>query len=205
MLIQGINFSLWWDIDRQELKNLDFLGRVEWLENRTKRVLIDPLNELANLTNKAFVWMAVTELVCAGIESLAGFYGKDKRTRARPFCRFVNAFMDPDFSKIAKSIKGEDWTYCKHLQTYFRNGLDHGFSIEWGGLWHDGEDGTHGYLRPAGDGNGIAIDPRVLVPDFRQAVEKYFAQLLRDGENSPTGRNFQKRFDAILERRSKDR
>jgi hypothetical protein len=205
MLIQGNNFSLWWDIDRQELKNLNFLGRVEWLENRTELVLIDPLNELANLTNKAFVWMAVTELVCAGIESLAGFYGKDKRTQARPFCRFVNAFMDPDFSKIAKGIKGEDWTYCEHLQTYFRNGLDHGFSIEWGGLWHDGEDGTHGYLRPAGDGNGIAIDPRALVPDFRQAVYKYFAQLLRDGKNSTTGKNFQKRFDAILERRSKDR
>jgi hypothetical protein len=26
--------------------------------------------------------------------------------------------------------------------------------IEWGGLWHDGEDGTHGYLRSAGGRQG---------------------------------------------------
>jgi len=203
-LIQGVEFSLFWDIDRVKLKILPFSGRVEWLRNRVGQVLVTPLNALAKLeSSTTLVWLAVTELVCAGIESLAGFYGKNKQAPAphahlSQFCRFVNAFMDSNFSSTAQNVKGENWTYCQHLQEYFRNGLDHGFSIEWGSLWHDGEDGTHGYLRPAGDGNGIAIDPRMLLSDFRQAVDKYFARLLKDGETSTTGKNFQKRFDAIL-------
>jgi hypothetical protein len=196
MLIQGNNFSLWWDIDRQELKNLDFSGRVEWLENRTERVLIDPLNELANLTNKAFVWMAVTELVCAGINSLAYFCGGS-------FCQFVDKFMDKDFSKVAKNKEGEDQSYCEHLWKYFRNCLDHGFYIEWGGIWHHDEGGTQGYLRPTADNEGIAIDPRTLLKDFCEAKNKYFAELKQEGENSKIGKKFTKAFEAILKRKKR--
>lgn len=196
MLIQAKDFSLWWDKDRQRLKTLDFSGRIYWLEKRTQRVLIDPISELEKLGNQAFVWMAVAELICAGIHSLAGFYGGR-------FCQFVAKFMDKDFSKVAKNKKGQNWTYCEHLQEYFRNCLDHGFYIEWGGLWHDGEDGTRGYLRPAGDNEGIAIDPRTLVKDFCEATNKYFAELKQKGENSPIGQNFIKRFDAILQRKKR--
>lgn len=62
-----------------------------------------------------------------------------------------------------------------------------------------------GYLRPVNDGKGIAVDPQLLWNDFRQAVEKYFYQLLVDGPNSTLGKKFEKRFTAILEHRSRKR
>lgn len=208
--IEGCKFSLFWDIDRANLKRLSFSGRVEWLQKRIEEVLLKPLKALEQVEGETLVWLAVTELVCAGIEALAGFYGDgryspDQHASLKPFCRFVYVFMHSDFSRKAQSASGETWTYCQHLQEYFRGGLDHGFAIEWGGLWHDGDNGMVGYLRPVNDGKGIAVDPRVLLNDFRQAVDAYFKQLLRDGENSIIGENFQKRFDRILEHRGRIR
>ncbi len=205
--IQGTAFSLWWDIDRVKLKGLSFDGRVEWLRKRIEEVHLKPLAALEAVDGKMSVWLAVTELVCAGIEALGGFYGNGHHGGARStaFCRFVDDFMDAGFSHAEKSAKGEMWTYSQHLERYFRAGLDHGFSIEWGGLWHDGENGMPGYLRPAKDGNGIAVDPRMLLHDFRQAVDAYFGQLVRGGETSIIGKNFQRRFRAILEHRSRTR
>ena len=195
--IEGIEFSLFWDKDRDALKSLSFPGRAEWLRERVEAVLLKPLDTLKS-EPKTFVWLAATELVCAGIEAFAGFYGKR-------FCEFVHEFMHADFANTAKNAKGKTWTYCQHLQEYFRNGLDHGFSIEWGGLWHDGENGMPGYLRPVSDSKGIAIDPLTFLDDFRKAVDAYFKKLTIDGENSITGKNFQKRFNAILEHRSRTR
>lgn len=210
-MIEGVEFELFWDKDRGKLKSLSFEGRAKWLRQRVEMLLIEPLTVLEKAaTPTTFVWLAVTELICAGIESLAGFYGDgrhdpDPHPNLRPFCRFVYKFMSSNFALKAQSANGETWTYCQHLQEYFRGGLDHGFAIEWGGLWHDGEDGTHGYLRLAGDGKGIAIDPRALLKDFCEATNEYFSKLLRDGENSITGENFQKRFNRILEHRSRIR
>jgi hypothetical protein len=207
--IQGTEFSLWWDVDRAKLKGLSFDGRVEWLRKRIDEVLFKPLAVMEKAEHETRVWLAVTELICGGIEAIAGFYGTGHHgpTHRRPnlFCHFVSDFMDKDFSKTALNAKGQSQTYCRHLQDYFRGGLDHGFSIEWGGLWHDGEDGTVGYLRKAGDGNGIAVDPRMLLNDFRQAIHAYFVKLATDGANSTIGNNFQKRFTAILEHRSRTR
>ena len=78
-LIPGVDFSFFWDLDRTKLKTLPFFGCVEWLQNRVDQVLVKPLDALAILEGNTMVWLAVTELVCAGIESLAGFYGKDSQ------------------------------------------------------------------------------------------------------------------------------
>ena len=204
--IEGTDFSLFWDVDRERLKGLSFPGRSEWLKLRVQETLLKPLDALVAVEKTTFVWLAITELLCAGIESLGGFYGRNRtKSDPEPFCRFVHAFMSADFSKQAKNTQGKNWTYCEHLQKYFRSGLDHGFAIEWGGIWHSGEDGTTGYLRAAGDGKGIAIDPRILLDDFRQAVDKYFAQLCQEGENSTVGKDFQNRFENLLQQRGKTR
>jgi hypothetical protein len=81
--------------------------------------------------------------------------------------------------------------------------LDHGFYIEWGGIWSHDEGGTQGYLRPTADNEGIAIDPCTLLKDFCEAKTKYFAELKQKGENSPIGQNFMKRFEAILKRKKR--
>jgi hypothetical protein len=203
-IIENQEFTLFWDRDRQKLRTLSYEGCVEWLRRRINAILLKPLQVLKDRERDAFVWLAATELVCAGIEALSGFYGNGRHGTAKSsFCRFVHAFMHSDFSLKTKNIDGDNWTYCEHLRAYFRSGLDHGFSIEWGGLWHDGEDGTHGYLRPAGDGEGIAICPRQLLADFSIATDRYFERLLQDGKNSVIGQNFQSRFRAILGQRSR--
>jgi len=131
--IEDADFSLFWDIDRPKLAQLSFSGRVTWLHERTRETLLKPLDVLKNAQKDALVWLAGTELICAGIHSLAGFYGNGKHgAAASPFCRFVHNFMHGDLYKTEKNIQGELWSYCQHLETYFRNPLDHGFVIEWG-------------------------------------------------------------------------
>jgi hypothetical protein len=196
--IQGIQFRLFWDMDRPKLATLSFLGRVQWLHMRTIEILLKPLEVLKNNENEALVWIAGTELICAGIQSLATFYGNGAHGVGTPFCRFVHSFMHGDFSKTEKDKNGDLKTYCWHLQEYFRNPLDHGFAIEWGGIWNNGENGMAGYLRACNDGKGIAIDPKLLLDDFCRAVAAYFEKLAKEGENSLMGENFQGRFNAIL-------
>jgi hypothetical protein len=90
---------------------------------------------LEQAEHAVFTWLAITELVCAGIEALGGFYGNGQHRGEKPFCKFVYAFMHSGFGKVAAGSDGKPRTYCQHLQDYFRHGLDHGFSIEWGGIW----------------------------------------------------------------------
>jgi len=201
--IEGKQFALFWDIDRAKLPSLTFEGRASWLRQRLDFTLLKPIDAIIERETDVFPWLAVAELVCAGIEALAGFFGNRQHGTGTPFCRFVYAFMHGDFCREALDANGELKTYCEHLQAYFRNGLAHGFGIEWGGLWNANAQNLPGYLRPNADGRGIAICPRGLLSDFRQAIEAYFDRLVREGENSLVGRNFAERFEAILQGTSK--
>ena len=193
------DFTYMWDIDRPVLGGLSFQQRVEWLRQRIDRTLLQPIAVLEASHTGVFVWLAITELVCAGIEALGGFLGNNQFGQASPFCRFVRKFMHSDFSKLALAQDGSSISYCEHLQKYFRNGLDHGFVINWGGLWLANEPGfSGGYLRPNKDGNGIAVCPEMLLSDFRKAIDRYFDRLRSDGEQSVIGRNFTSRFESIM-------
>lgn len=206
---EGKEFRLFWDMDRKPLQTLSFEGRANWLRHRLNFTLLKPIEAIVDTGEDVFAWLAVTELVCAGIDALSGFYG-DKRLAALagvpeqpPFCRFVYAFMHSDFSREILDSKGKNRMYCEHLYMYFRGGLAHGFGIEWGGLWNANTEGLEGYLRPNFDGQGVAICPRAFLTDFRQAVGAYFQKLIREGENSTMGRNFRERFETILQQSSK--
>lgn len=202
--IEGQQFTLLWDIDRNALAALSFDGRADWLQQRVNEVLLKPISTLEQAYDaNLFVWLAITELVCAGIESLGGFFGNGRLSSAGTnFCRFVARFMHGDFSKAAPDARQTDLTYAEHLEKYFRDGLAHGFKIEWGGLWFaDDPNCRAGYLRLAPDGKGIAVCPRMLLADFRHAIEAYFKELRREGEASIMGRNFGDRFEAIREHR----
>jgi hypothetical protein len=201
--IEGKQFALFWDMDRALLPSLSFDGRVSWLRHRLDFTLLKPIDAIVERETDVFPWLAVTELVCAGIAALAGFFGDKQHGVGTSFCRFVYAFMHGDFCREALDANGEPKTYCEHLQAYFRNGLAHGFGIEWGGLWNADTQNLLGYLRPNVDGRGIAICPKALLYDFRQAIEAYFERLACEGENSLMGRNFAGRFEAILQQTSK--
>jgi hypothetical protein len=201
--IEGKQFTLFWDMDRAKLPSLTFGGRALWLRHRLDFTLLRPIDAIIEREADVFPWLAVTELVCAGIEALAGFYGDKQHGTGTPFCRFVYDFMHGDYARKAPDGGGENKTYCEHLQSYFRNGLAHGFGIEWGGLWNADTQNLQGYLRPNLDGRGIAVCPKALLRDFRQAIQAYFECLACEGENSLMGRNFVERFEAILQQTSK--
>jgi len=197
--IEGKNFTLFWDFDRDALRDLNFVGRIEWLRLRVNETLLRPISLLEMHIGEAFVYLAVVELVCAGIESLSDFYGNGNHGKGSQFCRFVYKFMSSDYEGEALDNEGRSISFCEHLRKYFRNGLDHGFSIQWGGLWHaDEPDLTPGYLRHNKKNEGIAVCPKAFVKDFQNAVELYFQQLSKEGEHSVIGRNFTKRFKSIL-------
>lgn len=203
--IKGIDFSLFWDIDRGDLSKLPFDGRVRWLHERVKMTLLEPLRILEEAQERTYPWLVITELVCSGIEALGGFHADGLHGSRMFFCGFVHDFMSRDFAKSAPEKNGTHSTYCEHLWGNFRNALSHGFALEWGGLWHSNESGLPGYLRPNKIGEGLAICPRSLLADFRQAVDAHFARLLADGEASRIGASFQRRFQAILTQQGRTR
>src|SRR5262245_9151143 len=196
-VIEGTSFTLFWELDRESLSRLSFLGRVEWLQLRTHKTLLDPLAMLEQQNGSAFVWLAVTELVCAGIEALGGFHGGKKNGSHSSFCNFVNSFMRSDFKREAPDLSGQPRTYCWHLQEYFRNGLDDTLGVRYGMLWLSTESDLEGYLRPDPGGVGIAVCPQMLLDDFRHAVDSYFAKLSREGPESLIGINFHRGFERV--------
>jgi hypothetical protein len=163
-------------------------------------VLLGPLTLLVEKHNEEYVWLCTTQLVCAGIDALDGFYGNGSHGSGTFFCRFVEAFMDPGFRQKALDKKGKSKTYCEHLKNYFRHGLTHGFSIEYGVLSKAAEQGGN-YLSQNGS-NGISVCPEMLVIDFRQAVDSYFSLLVQQGEHSTIGKNFMNRFESIRKQES---
>src|ERR1700739_2342311 len=95
--IEGTEFRLFWDMDRPKLAHLSFSGRAEWLQLRTVETLLKPLDVLKKAEGEALVWLAGTELICAGIHSLARFYGNGRHgLPGTSFCRFVHTFMHGD-------------------------------------------------------------------------------------------------------------
>ena len=121
--IEGKEFTLFWEFDRDALATLPCNGTVQWLRERTTVTLLEPLALLTQGADAVFVWLASTELVCAGIEALGGFYGNGRLGKGTSFCRFVESFMHSDFSRQAHDHRGKSITYCEHLQKYFRSGL----------------------------------------------------------------------------------
>jgi hypothetical protein len=83
------DLTYFWDIDRPVLKALLFAGRVDWLRKRIDKTLLQPIAILEKAHTDAFVWLAITELVCAGIQALGGFLGDSQFGQGTPFCRFV--------------------------------------------------------------------------------------------------------------------
>jgi hypothetical protein len=94
--------------------------------------LLKPLEVLEQSQESAFVWLAITNLVCDGIMALGRFLGDGRLNNSAhsDFCRFVYEYMHGDFKKKALDRLGNSQTFCWHLEYYFRSGLAHGFGIE---------------------------------------------------------------------------
>jgi hypothetical protein len=196
--IQGMQFSGFAGIDKSNLPLLDYSGRVQWLRYRINLVFLTPFERIISLQDDCYVWLCVTNLLCAAIEALADF--EFDGSGMQRFSQFVETYFCPEFRSHTlhlddpKPNRTPATTPAEHLYRYFRCGLAHSFCIEWGGLLHR-EDGASAYLferDPIGNGQySLGIVPRELVADFTDAANRFF----QNAETWVPGAQKAERFD----------
>ena len=187
--IEGHDFSLFKDYDRDRLPALSYRGKIRWFELRTNHVLVRPLDvirprrsETRRMPRASFLLLFASVLF-NGVEAFGAFYRGQDGT-ARTFRDFVQDFMDPRLRP-----------HLARLRDDFRNGLAHGFTIKHGGV----EFGVGGPIR-VDPLHGLEIDPDFLLADFKQARRTYVRQLRADGPASSIGQAFARRFHIVFER-----
>lgn len=201
--IAGMKFSGFWDDDSRFLTSLGYEDRLEWLEFRFTAVLRGPLNLLVSLEGREYIWFAAVQLICSGIEGLAGFEFEGNDTKR--FEQFADSYLDrsvwrnralyiPKPGGRAQAPQSPAW----HLYTYFRSGLSHNLRIKHGALLHK-EDGGPDYadVRDIGSKTkALCIAPRALYRDFVSGTNRFFQAMQVAGTQKQS--NFMRTFDTCL-------
>jgi len=203
--IQGNAFTGFPGRDFNNLRLLDFQGRIQWVRFRYESFFLDTFDRIVALEKESYIWLCVVNLLTSAIEALAHFEFDDARGMTR-FARFVERYLGPEY-RLPLQLNDAPGartpaaiTAAEHLYKYFRSGLAHSFCIEWGGLLHR-EDGAPAYVfetavGPFGE-KALGISPRDLVADFRRGVETYFQTLeQRQGHELETIQ-FNRRFEEV--------
>lgn len=173
--------------ERDDLSGLSDDGKIDWLEGRLHRILIEPVREMRRLARatqggadpSAAYWsLAIVTLLCSGIEALGHHLHGRKAVRSgsvRDFQEFIETYM-PDYGPVKEEIYSD-----------FRSGLAHSLAPRRGSV--DDRLGRP-YVR---DRRGfMRLDLDRFFQAFVIGVENYFAAL----RESPDLRiRFVHRFD----------
>jgi hypothetical protein len=204
--IQGIQFSGFPGRDFNDLRRLDFNGRVQWVRYRFQNFFLDTFDRVVALEHESYVWLCVVNLLTSAVEALSQFEFGDERGMTR-FARFVERYLRAEFrgpmqlDEPPGARNPRATTAAEHLYKYFRSGLAHSFCIEWGGLQHR-EEGAPSYLFETPQGQAgqcaLGIVPRELVADFKRAVDSYFLALEGRQPQEPEAIQFNSRFAEVF-------
>lgn len=215
MRIQGLEFSGFPGRDSENLRRLDYLGRVEWLRNRFSLVFLTPFQKLVTLDGPdCYVWLCVMELAGAAIHALANLAIGQGSDHSK-FTAFLNTYM-PTFADAALHLDDPRpgrpneiaITPADHFYKFFRNGLAHSFCIDWGGLQHREEIPALGpsYLFQTTQGfegeHGLGVVPREFVRDFEDACERVLTAVALAQPGSPVRDAFEDTFNRVFLRKS---
>lgn len=214
MQIQGLNFTGFPGRDATSLRQLDYHGRVAWFRYRFDLVFARPLQRFVALESpECYVWLCVMNLVGSAVSSLADF--AERGTDPDKFTHFVSRYM-PTFAQAdlllhdpTTSGGSQAVTAAEHFYRFFRNGLAHDFCIQWGGLQHREETGTHGhnYLFEADQGvngeHGLGIVPREFIADFTSACLTFITDLEQAVPGGATQRAFDRTFKRVYLRKTR--
>jgi hypothetical protein len=185
MMIQGLVFSGFPGRDAENLRRLDYAGRVEWFRHRFDLVFMTPFRRLVELEGPdCYVWLCIMTLCGAAIHALANL-AIGRGSDPEKFSAFLNTYL-PTFAhadfELNDSRAGRPnevaRTPAEHFYKFFRNGLAHSFCIDWGGIQHREELPNIGqdYLFQTTQGfqgeHGLGIVPREFVQDFEGACER---------------------------------
>ena len=129
--------------DSDNLRRLDYAGRVEWFRYRFNLVFLTPFRRLVALEGPdCYVWLCVMELTGAAIHALANLAIGQGSDRAK-FTAFLDAYL-PTFGNVDLQLDDPRGrrpnelarTPADHFYKFFRSGLAHSFCIDWGGIQH---------------------------------------------------------------------
>jgi len=203
--IEGVEFSGFPGRDFPKLTGLSFQGRVDWVEYRFQAFFLDTFDRVVSLENVSYIWLCVVNLLTSAVEALAHFEFNDRSGQIR-FAHFIERYFDPAFRvpmRLGEPPNAEGrraLTSAEQFYKYFRSGLAHSFCIEWGGLQHR-EEGATAYLFETPQGHhgerALAIAPRELVEDFREAAKRYFVALRARHPHEPEYIQFNDRFEGV--------
>ncbi|HLJ88553.1 MAG TPA: hypothetical protein VKZ53_17165 [Candidatus Angelobacter sp.] len=206
--IEGRSFTGFAGFDAGDLPQLSYIGHLQWLKHRYELVFLTPFKKLVGLdSSDCYVWLCVTNLLCAAVEAFADF--EFDGTGMERFSGFVEKYFSAEFTTSRLTLddprpRGNPpvavTTPAQHLYKFFRCGLAHSFAIEWGGLRHR-EDGAPSYLferTPMAASNSLGVVPRDLVTDFLNAIEKFFQQAASWKQGTPEANRFEKRFREVF-------
>lgn len=132
MQIQGLEFSGFPGRDAENLRRLDYRGRVEWFRFRFELVFRTPFRRLvATEGPDCYVWLCLMELLGAAISSLANLTTRHGNDHAK-FTAFLRRYL-PTFDNAQLQLDDlsggrpneRATTPGDHLYKFFRNGLAH--------------------------------------------------------------------------------
>jgi hypothetical protein len=205
--IGGVLFQGMPGLDKDNLSKLDHVGRVLWLKYRFDTFFIDPFRKFVALDGQGtYIWLCAVNLLCTAVEALASFeLNLGRGNGMQEFAQFVEghfpAFGAVPFELDEPALKGNPARRpAEHLYRYFRNGLAHGFCIEWGGLLHR-EDGAPDYLstrNPLGTLKSLVIAPRDLIAEFEIAICDFFSKAASWPIGSSEYACFNERFESVF-------
>lgn len=185
-----MNFTLYYDYGQLRSRRLYRLspdGQIEWFRRRMTFVFLESLTLLYQADSRAFRDLNSTKkhdlpprsfviptfaMLLNGVEALGSFLtpAPDRRTRhgynRDDFFAFMELYMKPWDKAERKSPYA---TIKDILWRHFRNGIDHGFCIQGGGI--DNEADT---TRWRVVNRRFQIGPNAFFRDFRVGINTFF-------------------------------
>jgi hypothetical protein len=211
MLIQGLEFSGFPGRDSENLRRLDYAGRVRWFRYRFNLVFLTPFRQLIALEGPdCYVWLCVMELAGAAIHALANLAIGRGSDHAK-FTSFLNLYL-PTFANVTLHLDDPrggrpneiSRTPADHFYKFFRSGLAHSFCIDWGGIQHREEIPGLGpeYLFQTTQGfngeHGLGIVPKEFVRDFETGCERVLSAFAVAEPGAPLREGFDGTFERVF-------
>jgi len=191
MIINGVDYLLLKDYDKNNLPGLDFSGKVTYLRARVEFILTNPCKAATSVAavQNAGLGLILATGICAMISAASTFHSGERSGQDRAaFLAFVNKYM-PQLK--AKIVASPSITWAEWLYDDVRCGLAHGFTIKRGGI----EDEPT-YLRETIHGPEIGLS--LLLADFENGWTRYLSDVERDGPTKGLGKLFERRFNAVF-------